>query len=259
MRVLHSVRWWWLLLISLPCGMAWAQTPVSGAVTVRLMSQYDYPPFQTGAEEGLTFELAEYLTRHANGQYRFVAEVLPRKRLDLYLADPAALWVVPWAVPRFFGPDATSTYAWSPPYMADGNHLLTRKGSAIRYTGPESLAGLRFGATLGHRYGLLDPLVQAGRLMREDCYNLLCNVEKLKRDRVDFAWVPSGSIGYLRKQVSDFDTSIEVSVRPVESFERSFMLPKGQPALQRYLEGMVRKLASDPAWKDALNPAGMGR
>lgn len=255
MRVLHSVRWWWLLTCLLS-SMVWAQGAAHSPVTVRLLSQYDYPPFQTGAEDGLTFELADYLTRHANGAYRFVPEILPRKRLDLYLTDPGAVWVVPWAVPRFFGPDATNLYAWSPPYMADGNHLLTRKGRAVRYSGPESLAGLRFGATLGHRYGLLDPLVQAGRLTREDCYNLLCNVEKLKHDRVDFAWVPSGSIGYFRKQVSDFDASIEVSARPVESFERSFMLPKGQQALQRYLEVMVRKLTSDPAWKEALTPAG---
>lgn len=252
------LRWcWWCMFVLWPCGMAWAQATAPQTVTVRLLSQYDYPPFQTGPDTGLTFELADYLTRHAQGTYRFVAEILPRKRLDVYMADPAVLWVVPWAVPRFFGPDASTQYAWTPTFMADGNHLLTRKGSAVRYAGPESLAGLRFGATLGHRYGLLDPLVQAGRLTREDCYNLLCNIEKLKRDRVDFAWVPSGSVGYFRKQVSDFDATIEVSARPVETFERSFMLSKGQPALQRYLEATVRKLASDPGWKEALTPAGV--
>lgn len=230
-----------------------AQVP-SAPVVVRLMSQYDYAPFQTGPQEGLTFALADYLNHNAQGAYQFVVEILPRKRLDLYLSDPQASWVVPWAVPRFFGADATRLHAWTRPLMRDGNHLLTRRGSGIRYSGPESLAGLRLGGTLGHRYALLEPLLQDGRLTREDCYNLVCNVEKLKRGRVDFAWVPSGAVSYFRTLVPDMDDYIEVSAKPVESFERSLMSPKGDVALHRYLETMVRKLSSDPSWKDALAP-----
>lgn len=230
-----------------------ASTP-SAPVVVRMMSQYDYAPFQTGAQEGWTFALAEYLNRNAQGDYQFVVEILPRKRLDLYLADPQARWVVPWAVPRFFGADANRQYAWTRPFMRDGNHLLSRRGSGIHYNGPESLAGLRLGGTLGHRYALLEPLLHDGRLTREDCYNLVCNVEKLKRGRVDVAWVPSGAVAYFRTVVPDMDEYIEVSAKPVESFERSFMSPKGDAALHRFLENMARRLASDPAWKDAPAP-----
>lgn len=242
-----------LLLVCQAAGAQSAPVP-SGPVVVRLMSQYDYAPFQTGAQEGLTFALADYLNRNAQGAYQFVVEILPRKRLDLYLADPRALWAVPWAVPRFFGADANRQYAWTRPFMRDGNHLLTRRGSGIRYSTPESLAGLRMGGTLGHRYGVLEPLLQDGRLTREDCYNLVCNVEKLKRGRVDFAMVPSGALAYFRTVVPDMDEYIEVSAKPVESFERSFMSPKDDVALHRFLETMARRLANDPAWKEVLAP-----
>lgn len=242
-----------LLAVCKVVGAQVAPTP-SAPVVVRLMSQYDYAPFQTDAQEGLTFALADYLNRNAQGTFQFVVEILPRKRLDLYLADPQVLWVVPWAVPRFFGADATRRYAWTRPFMRDGNHLLTRRGSGIHYSEPESLQGLRLGGTLGHRYALLEPLLQDGRLTREDCYNLVCNVEKLKRGRVDFAWVPSGAVAYFRTVVPDMDEYIEVSAKPVEVFERSFMSPKGADDLHRFLEAMVRRLANDPAWKDALAP-----
>lgn len=248
------VALWALLGVFCRCVLAQPAPAPSATQVVRLMSQYDYAPFQTGAQEGLTFALAEYLNRNAQGRYQFVVEILPRKRLDRYLADPQALWVVPWAVPRFFGADATRQYAWTRPFMRDGNHLLTRRDSGIRYSGPESLAGLRLGGTLGHRYALLEPLLQDGRVVREDCYNLVCNVEKLKRGRVDFAWVPSGAVAYFRTVVPDMDEYIEVSAKPVESFERSFMSPKEDTDLHRYLDTMARRLAGDPAWKDALAP-----
>lgn len=239
------------------CACGWAQAPKE-PVMVRLMSQYDYAPFQTGPQEGLTFELAEYLSKNSNGAYKFVPEVLPRKRLDLYLAESQTLWVVPWAVPRFFGQDSLTQYEWTKPFMRDGNHLLTRRASAIRYTGPDSLAGLRLGGTLGHRYSLLEPLLQDGRMTREDCYNLICNVEKLKYGRIDVAWVPSGALPYFRKQIPDMDETIQVSAQAVETFERSFMLPKGQAALSRYLHSVAKRLPADPAWKDVLSPAPAG-
>lgn len=222
---------------------------------VRLLSQYDYAPFQTGPEEGLTFALAKYLTENSNGAYLFIAEVLPRKRLDIYMADSTPLWVVPWAVPRFFGGDSLSKYEWTKPFMQDGNYLLTQHKSGIRYSGPESLAGLRLGGTLGHRYGPLEPLIQEGRLTREDCVNLVCNLEKLKRDRVDVVWFPSGALSYFRQMVPDFDALIDVSPQPVETFERSFILPKGNAELLRYMNTVTMKLSADPKWKADLSPA----
>jgi polar amino acid transport system substrate-binding protein len=224
-------------------------------VTVRLISQYDYPPFQTAPKEGLTFALAEYLTAESNGAYRFVAEVLPRKRLDVYIADSSGLWVVPWAIPRFFGADSLSKYEWTKPFMQDGNHLVTLRKSGIQYKGPDSLAGLRLGGTSGHRYALLEPLIQEGRLSREDCANLVCNLEKLKLDRVDVVWFPSGAVPYFRELRPDFDELFYVSPQPMETFERSFMVPKGQPELLNYLNTIIKKLSADPKWKLLLSPS----
>lgn len=224
-------------------------------VTVRLMSQYDYPPFQTGPREGLTFSLAEYLTAESNGTYSFIAEVLPRKRLDAHIADTTALWVVPWAIPRFFGSDSLTKFGWTKPYMLDGNHVVTLRKSGIQYKGPESLAGLRLGGTLGHRYALLEPLIQEGRLSREDCYNLVCNLEKLKRGRVDVVWLPSGAVSYFRDSMPDFDELLFVTPQPVETFERSFMVTKGSPELLTFMNGVARKLSTDPKWRAALSPS----
>lgn len=235
-------------------GNAAAQTG-HAPVVVHLMSQYDYPPFQTGPQEGLTFQLANYLTQQSKGAFAFQAEVLPRKRLDIYMNDAAILWVIPWAVPRFFGPDARAKFAWTKPVMQDGNHLLTQRGSPIQYHGPDSLAGLHLGGTAGHRYALLDPLLNDGRMTREDCSNLVCNVEKLKRKRVDVVWMPSAALAYFRQVIPDFDETIQVSPHAVETFERSFMLPKGQAALLRYMDTIAKKLPDDPAWTQVLSPA----
>lgn len=225
-----------------------ALSAAAPAVVVQLLSQYDYPPFHTGGPDGLTVALAHYLTAQSKGAYLFQAEILPRKRLDIYLADPDRVWVVPWAVPRFFGDEAMSRYVWSAPVMWDGNVLLSPRGRPVRYRGPESLDGLRLGGTLGHRYGPLEPLIAAGRILREDCNDLICNVRRLALGRVDFAWVPSGALAHLRQQVPDFDATIDVSPQWVESFERRLMLQPGQVELNAFLQAAAKRMASDPAW-----------
>jgi polar amino acid transport system substrate-binding protein len=232
------------------------ETPAPEPLHVRLLSQYDYAPFQTNTNQGTTFELADYLTQKAKGAFVFRAEVLPRKRLDIYLTDPTIVWVVPWAVPRFFGSDALTRFAWTKPMMLDGNHLLSRRSQPVHYKTPEALAGLRLGGTLGHRYATLEPLLADGRLVREDCSNLLCNVEKLKLGRVDIVWMPSAAVSYFRQIVPLFTEDVYVSPQAVETLERSFMLPRAGPeALKRFMDTMAASMPMDPLWSARLRPA----
>lgn len=221
--------------------------------TISLYTYYDYPPFQTANGQGLLYGLAEYLSRKSNGKYAFSAYVLPRKRLD-YIISPNQPdnWVVAFAVPKFFADEDQSKFSWSGTLMRDLDFLISRREAPIVYTGPESLYGKRFGGTLGHRYAFFEDAIADGKIVRDDCLNMECNVRRLILGRIDATILSNGAIAHYRTTIPEFSEQVFLPPQPIATFDRRLMCSKQRPELQQFLDNVIYQLPHDPAWAKML-------
>ena len=247
--------WSWLLPIVLILVALFANIPASYAEgkTVRLLSYHNHPPFVTGDKQGLIFDIAESLNRHAAGKWRFSVRIVPRSRLNLELAawtqdkcdqpqsktecndDWSTLWVNPsWG----FGKNAKKNFRWVKIFQ-DSNAIISHRDSPIEYKGPESLEGLRFGAMRGHRYTGIDNLVKLEQIQRIDSNKERDNVLMLLMKRLDVILLPTSTIDYfLNKDATLRAAKDKIYSAPTkhQHYWRYFMLPGSRPDLEEFYQ-----------------------
>ncbi|HZH28242.1 MAG TPA: transporter substrate-binding domain-containing protein [Azospirillaceae bacterium] len=233
------------LLVFLGVSRAWA-------ADVRLLNYYDLPPFLTGQNQGLTYALASYLTKKSDGKYTFVVENLPRRRFDAVLAEGKPV-AVAWAVPAFVGDKEQAKYKWSPAVLADANVVVSRKDRPFEYTGPESLAGKTLGGVAGYVYGPIDPLVDAGKIKREDAATELLNLRKVTEGRVDATVLAETAANYLIK-TEGLSDKLHISATPHSKYDRHVFVAGNDPELADFIAKTVGGMAADPEWKTASGP-----
>ncbi|WP_085904185.1 hypothetical protein [Kiloniella majae] len=79
----------------------------SHAAEYEIYSYHNVPPFITGKNEGLSYDLVRYLNKHGNNKFQFKLNIIPRKRLDTLLEANSDI-IVPWVSPEWFGINARS-------------------------------------------------------------------------------------------------------------------------------------------------------
>lgn len=222
------------------------------AETVNLYTYHLSPPFVSGKGEGLTYDLAGYLTEKSGGKYQFEVKELPRKRLNAVIESDDA-GVVPWVMPAWFGDKDQTKHLWTEGFFPDGNALLSPASAPIEFDGDvESLHGLTMGGARGHTYQDIDAAVEAGKIKRQDAEGIEPNLKKLAAGRVDFVSAADSASRYLVAQMG-FGDKIHFSGTPHTEYNRRFLVMQALPEVQSFLSGVVAAMPQDAKWQEIVS------
>jgi polar amino acid transport system substrate-binding protein len=217
-----------------------------------VLTYHTHPPFVVGPQQGLTYDLAAYLTAHANGRYVFEVREMSRPALDKSL-DMPLVSMVPWVHPVWFNDPHETRYLWSPyVFMQDATAVISRRDRPVVYQGPASLAGMIFGGLKGHVYAGIDAYIRETQALRRvDADNHLENFQKLLKRRIDVTLIPESAVLYLMKQEGLAD-QLFVSPHPHSQFTRRFFVTQQRADLCTYLNQTLSAAATQPAWQALL-------
>lgn len=217
------------------------------AEDVSLITYHGFAPYVAEEKAGLTYDLADYLSRKSGGAYTFTVQVMPRKRLDEELSGAKPV-VVPWVSPAWFGDADMTKYKWTGAVVQDSNAVISPKAKPVEYTGPDALSGLKLGGVAGHKYAGVDPLVEAGKITREDANSELVNLKKVAAGRVDVTLMAESGARYMAKKEGVAD-QIHFSGTPHSKYERRVFVSGNDAKLADYVTKTVNGLAADPEWQ----------
>lgn len=206
---------------------------------VTLYTYHTHPPFITGTGEGLTFDLAAFLTDRSNGKFIFNVVLSSRPRINR-LIESDRWGIVPWVNPKWFKDPDKSVYLWSErALMEDANAIISHKRKPINYKSAEALDGMTFGGIKGHKYtGIDDFISQGGNLRRLDAANHLDNLNKLLRGDIDVMLMPhSGALFSIAKH--DFTQETYFSPTPHSRYDRRFLVINHRRNLRRLLDDIL--------------------
>lgn len=227
---------------------------------LKLISYYDYPPFVTGPQQGLSFELAAWLQQRAEGLLESVElELLPRRRVDAQVRQPQWAGLVPWVSPAWFAtPEQAQALIWSAPVMNDEDLVLSLKRQPIEFNGAASLRGRKLGGIYGHVYTDADPMVARGELQRLDSFTQEANLRRLLEGRVDLVFLSRSGLAWWRQRLPGFDEQIHVADQARMRYQRHLMLSRDLPELLRErLLQLVQSMSSDSQWREVMRRYGL--
>jgi len=239
-------------LILILCG-AFAPLPAaSSAELITLLTYHKVPPFITGNQTGLTYDLADFLTRKSGKRFVFQVQVLPRKRLDMLLKQDDIM--VPWVTPIWFSTVAIKKFKWSNPVMQDGSIYIWKSDHDRSFLKPEDLKGHRLGGVRGYRYVQIDPLVSKGDIRRIDVSTELQLLKMLIEKRVDVSIIPYSAGRFLiQKENWKKDFSYAVHNR----FLRHIMTNTSNNEAQEYIFEITGEMPNDKKWQQIMTKYGL--
>lgn len=232
------------------CAALGAVTSVLAA-DLTLYTYHANPPFVTGDGKGLTYELADYMTKKSKGALTVKVSVLPRARVDQAVQGADFKDAVPWVFPVWFKDKDKTNYLWSEPLFSDENIVVSTTVKKIEFSGPDSLKGASFGGVLGHNYSGIDDLVKAGQINREDAQNEETNLKKVASGRVDATLLPGSSANFLVPQLGIAD-KIHVSANPQSRYTRHLLVAKSNPEALKQINAVISEMKGDAAWLEIL-------
>lgn len=228
-------------------GLVPAALKATEVEKIAILTYHTHPPFITGARQGLTYDLAIYLSERSGGRYRFEIREMSRPAVDKALTLPR-IALVPWVHPAWFHDVTESKYLWSTQgLMDDSTSFISRQAKKIIYEGPASLAHLTIGGLRGHVYDDIDTYVQHTHTIRRvDADQHLENFQKLINGRIDLALVPESAALYLLKREHLAET-LFVSAKP-ERYVRRFLVTQQRHDIMTYIDATLADPAGRHAW-----------
>ncbi|MEH6631542.1 MAG: transporter substrate-binding domain-containing protein [Halopseudomonas aestusnigri] len=227
-----------------------AQEPGSPQV-IPFLTYHIGEPFIVNTETrlGLTYELADALSKRSDG--RFIFEVTPLPRLELnkrLIQDPKV--VIPWVNPAWFGDINQTKYLWTKGYMEDSNSIISSPTNPIEYSGPPSLKGLTVAGQEGAKWVGLDTLVEDGRIKRVNTINYWETMRMVYFEKVDAGLLPTPIAKYLLAK-RKLAGQIHFSSEPHSQFLRH-LLTKGDEEVHAYLKSQIPYLQNSREWKSIM-------
>lgn len=241
------------LLGSTVVAMLLAGGAVSAGERIALYTYHLHVPFITAQGEGLTYDLARYLTEQSDGAFTFEVMPISRPRLNNML-DSADLAVVPWVNPAWFGDIPEERFTWfRGVLMRDANALLSRHSDPVFYQSAASLDGLSVGGLYGHHYTDIDQYVAGSEVTRRvDSDTHAENLNKLMDRRIDVMLIPDSSA---RLMVGKRNLREQTFISPIPhaSYDRRLMMSGNNSALQKLLATLLEGIESDDAWQQIVS------
>jgi polar amino acid transport system substrate-binding protein len=253
MKRLEFIRLSVMLVVALGGLIAvTSSSTAESAEQIELLTYHTHEPFITGDRQGLSYDLATFLSDHSDGAYRF--EVIPasRPRIDRILQQGKKKAVIPWVNPVWFKDSERKIHLWSDTaLMRDGNAIISHQRRPVDYNGPEVLDGMVLGGIAGHQYSRIDDFIKkGGALRRVNADNHTENISKLRRGDIDAMLMPdSGARFTIRK--AGLTKELYVSPSPHSTFDRHLLIMRRDAELARFLDDVLTRYASE--WEDLVN------
>ncbi|MGE5450552.1 MAG: hypothetical protein ACM3VZ_01745 [Acidobacteriota bacterium] len=228
------------------------------AQVVDVWTFYPAPPFRTDVDKGtgLIADLVSYLNQALAGQYELRLTFLPRARLNMMLKGGARAVVL--FVPSFiFGGVDGGDYLWSVPLFADHQELVSRRNKPFEFTGPQSLVGVRFGATLGHVYPLIEKEMASGLIRADQVTGEESLVNMLMANHVDVITIANSTVRYCRQINPAFRDAAVLSRHNLGDFTRHLMFQRGMARTRDDFDRVLRQMSTDPVWIATLAKYGL--
>ncbi len=241
-------KWYARLLLFVSLVFLTSNLLAAAPEQVAVYTYHTHPPFVTGKHEGLTFDLAKYLSEKSGGRFRFRVVLMSRPRLNKAIKDPGAM-IVPWVNPAWFKDVEEKRYLWSKnALMEDANGIISRRGRNLNYEGPSSLSGLIFGGIRGHIYTGIDDFIRHSKTTRRvNTDNHLANFQKLSKGRIDVTLTPESAARYLIKEHS-LGEELYLSPKPHSRYRRRVMVPNGRADIMAFINEVLAASRHDKAW-----------
>lgn len=184
-------------------------------------------------EQGLIPDLYRLISREAGVELQLT--VVPRARIDMTLQQGKADLLC-YSSPEWM--QAPYRFIWSLPFMTQRNLLVGRQHYAD-FKGLTELQGEPVGMVLGYSYAELQPLIEAGRLQRQDARSQQLALEMLRAKRFDYAVSNDLSLRWFNHLNPEQQPLVELELIREEPVA---CLVRDDPALpsMRLLRSMVR-------------------
>ncbi len=235
----------------------WGITSAWAGEKISLNSYYFEPPYVTGIDKGLNYDLASYLTQISGGQYHFAAEVIPRKRLDRKLAANCDSMVVPWANRRWFSMADRKDYFWSNAYQKGASVIVTNISQPLhQYKGVESTLHLTLLGNLGHHYKGFDEHVKAGKLIRKDYPHYGTILNAIAHRPGIFTVISLTLTRYLTNKLG-LEGKLSIAQPYHSVFTRHFLTCQKPSELNLFISKATKRMRTDPQWLKILGKYGL--
>lgn len=227
---------------------------------LEILSHYQFPPYVNAKSEGLSYDLAQYLNQHSGGRIVFAVTLLPKKRLLSRVSQTSWHGVVPWVQPEWMKRAEQARFLWSETLIEARDKVVSLVSAPLEWPVPfDGGPALRFGAVLGHDYDDLEYSFKRARLLREDAPDLESNINKLRKQRIDFLFVLDLSLKYFAQRDAEFLEKLYISKsdRHSQSYHLKLMFDLGIDKDNRWLAALVQKMPQDKSWQMILARYGL--
>jgi len=229
--------------------------PLLAKEKVTVWSYYEFPPFVTSllGKAGLSFDFVEMLNLFEdNDQYEFELKIVPRKRLDNYLANGNA-GVVLWVNPLFFNDANKTRYSWTNRVLEDEQSFVSRASDPFIFKNAKSLMqpGFTLGGIRGHMYAGIQDEIDSGLIKRNDVNQEKQNIGMLLTDRVNTFLIPYTAMRYYEKTMK-LSGKIYYSPKPLNSYTRNILV-NHNAVVFKFLSETVDELPRNEYWKVLLH------
>lgn len=216
------------------------------------------PPFLVDANSnaGLSADLVSYLNQALAGKYQINLVLLPRARMNLMLTNGKRGFVL-FAPSAIFGGPTSGTYLWTSPLFADRQEVLSRPRQPFEYRGPDSLAGVRFGAMLGHNYPALARDMDSGKITAFRSTHEAALVNMLSEGHVDVVTIPNSTARYFMAKDPQPVPQWHFSQQNLGEYTRHLMFQQGMEQQRDDFDRVIRQMNRDPAWIATLKSYGL--
>ncbi|MBE0366095.1 polar amino acid transport system substrate-binding protein [Pseudoalteromonas ulvae UL12] len=228
----------------------------ANALERQLITLYAYhlkPPFivDIANEKGLYYDLATYLNIKQK-KYEFRTVFVPRKRLDRYLSNKKLDGLVIGVSPMWFNDKNETVYLWSDSFYQDRDLVISSTKKPIDYQEPNSLLNTRIAGVRGFKYFGIDPLVNSGKVVREDTVGEYEVVEMVLKNRADAGIVSESTLLYLNAR-NDWQGQLFYATNPHDQYTRRILIPEKFSDVLSTINPLVKDIQTDSLWLSFLD------
>jgi len=187
-----------------------------------------------------------------NNQYEFELKIVPRKRLDNYLANDRT-GIVLWVNPIFFGDINKTRYSWTQAVLKDEQSFISSASDPFIFKGAKSLMtpGFVLGGVRGHVYKGIQKEIDNGLIKRNDVNREKQNIGMLLSNRVNAFLIPYTAMRYYEK-IMKLSGKIYYSPKPLNAYTRNILV-NHNAAVFKFLSQTVNELPRNEYWKVLLH------
>lgn len=241
-------------------AVAWmaAAHAADGDSKLPALNSYGQPPFvpvNADRSGGLAGTFVELVNQTFSGMPGLHLENLPRRRLELLLGSREFSGVALFLAPEFLVASAQQGGIWSEPVMVDENLIVSLR--PLNMSSLKDLHGLKLGGIAGHIYRLLGPLIDEGKVLREDAPDHLSNLRKLCLGRVDFVVISRSELAGTTPHVSCPEAFRPIAFPEPQVIVRRVLVRMPSEGSARDVLDAVATVACGPQWMRALAQYGL--